>query len=165
MERKKPRTTYPSGTSGRGCYGTLHRRRVAGHFRHEEFGMGQPGVGGSIIGVEYDRFAVGLQRATKPVLVPSVEGTLPQQKLVIGLGIESIKECRMNRADFQSAVRNALRQVPLATRQAWTKSDLFAWWMQTEGGKPISGLGCRKGRSLAVRRRRMCKNLIGERTA
>jgi hypothetical protein len=42
----------------------------------------------------------------------------------------------MNRADFQAAVRNALRQVPLATRQARTESDLFAWWMQTKEANP-----------------------------
>jgi hypothetical protein len=68
----------------------------------------------------------------------------------------------MNREDFQAAVRNALRQVPLATRQAWTESDLFAWWMQTKEANPSLVWDAARVNPWQYVKR-MCKNLIGER--
>ena len=69
----------------------------------------------------------------------------------------------MNRAEFQAAVRNELRQVPLSTRRAWTDTELFAWWMQTIEAKPT--LVWNGGRGDPWRYvKGMCKNLIGERT-
>lgn len=69
----------------------------------------------------------------------------------------------MNRAEFQAAVRNELRQVPLAARRAWTDTELFAWWMQTIEAKPT--LVWNGGRGDPWRYvKGMCKNLIGERT-
>ncbi len=69
----------------------------------------------------------------------------------------------MNRAEFQAAVRNELRLVPLATRRAWNHTELFAWWMQTIEAKPT--LVWNGGRGDPWRYvKDMCKNLIGERT-
>jgi hypothetical protein len=69
----------------------------------------------------------------------------------------------MNRAEFQAAVRNQLRQVPLATRRAWTETDLFAWWMQTTEANPaLVWIGGKGDPWRYVKG--MCKHLIGERT-
>jgi hypothetical protein len=36
------------------------------------------------------------------------------------------------KTDFEAAVRRKLGEVPVATRQAWTGTDLYAWWISTE---------------------------------
>jgi hypothetical protein len=82
-----------------------------------------------------------------------------------GEALSFIRDCGsfMNRAEFQAAVRNQLREVPLATRRAWTETELFAWWMQTTEANP--GLVWIGGRGDPWRYvKGMCKHLIGERT-
>jgi len=67
----------------------------------------------------------------------------------------------MNRAEFQAAVRNELRQVPLEIRRAWTETDLFAWWMQTTEANPaLVWIGGRGDPWRYVKG--MCKHLIDE---
>jgi hypothetical protein len=69
----------------------------------------------------------------------------------------------MNRAEFQAAVRDELRQIPVATRSGWTQTDLFAWWMQTIEAKPaLVWIGGRGDPWRYVKG--MCRNLIGGRT-
>ena len=70
----------------------------------------------------------------------------------------------MNRAEFQAALRDELRQIPLATRRGWSETDQFAWWMQTIEAKPtLAWIGGRGDPWRYVKG--MCRNLIGERSS
>lgn len=35
----------------------------------------------------------------------------------------------MKKADFCASLQDKLREVPLATRQAWEVKDLYIWWL------------------------------------
>lgn len=38
----------------------------------------------------------------------------------------------MKKKEFEQAVRNKLRKVPLETRMTWKDADLFLWWLKAK---------------------------------
>ena len=67
----------------------------------------------------------------------------------------------MSKTDFELAVRQKLRQVPVTTRQAWEGSDLYAWWLRTENEHLTLKWENTRGDSWQYVHP-MCMNMIGQ---